>query len=274
MSGYRPIYKDIWNDPDFQELEPVDKLLFFYFCTNNSVSTSGIYQITSRNISHETGIPLTTVEQRLNNGFYKNVVYDRENNVIFVKKLHKYSVGGRPDLLTKSILTDYKLTGKSRLWDIFIEEYPKYKDLINSKSTVVQPFFKDNSNIYISNKGDCKGEEMDEVFANFVKLFEEKFGGLINYTNSEILADMSKEYPIKWFSRALDIAVENNKKRLDYVTGILKNWDINGFDNSFKNNGHKQFEKPAEKPQPTIKDVGEDYLKYLEKQKQHGNKNG
>ena len=68
MSGYRPIYKRIWKDPDFQELSAEDKLLFIYLCTNEMTSESGIYPVTAKTIIYETGLDDKTVVQRLSNG--------------------------------------------------------------------------------------------------------------------------------------------------------------------------------------------------------------
>ena len=110
-------------------------------------------------------------------------------------------------------------------------------------------------------------EDLDNHFKKFVEIYEDKFKKIINNTDAELLQELSDEFPVKWFEEAVDKALENGANSLKYVSKIL----YGKVDN--KNNGHKQFDKPQEKPQPPIKDVGEDYLKYLEKQKQHGNKN-
>lgn len=157
MSGYRPFYKKIWNDPDFQEVQPSDKLLFIYFFTNNETNESGIYPLTPKTTSRETGLPqeeveqrfakgLTTVDQwlangsptvgkRFTNGCIKNIFYDPENKLIFVKNLKKYNMGGRNDLVFKAIANEYNSYKHSRLWELFFEFYPEYGDI----STVNQP---------------------------------------------------------------------------------------------------------------------------------------
>jgi len=140
MSGYQPIYKHIWKDPDFQELCPDDKLLFLFLCTNESTTISGIYPLTSKTVANETGIGLETVTQRFNNGFYKNVVYDNENKLVFVRKLRKYKPGGNPDLIKKAILNEYQMYSTTFLWGEFIKEYPDFEGLLNSSLTVIKPF--------------------------------------------------------------------------------------------------------------------------------------
>lgn len=113
-------------------------------------------------------------------------------------------------------------------------------------------------------------EDMDNHFKKFVEVYENKFKRLMNSNDAELLQELSDEFPVKWFEEAIDKTIEKGIDNLKYVSKILYGKVDN---NENKNNGHKQFEKPQEKPQPPIKDVGEDYLKYLEKQKQHGNKN-
>jgi len=128
MAKYRPIYTSVWKDPDFEKYKPLDKLVFLYLCTNESTTESGIYPITIKTISNETGISCETVGKQLANSL-KNIVYDFDNSFVFVKKFLKYNGGGRPDLLRKSISKNYELY-KTPLWNEFIELYPEYSDNI------------------------------------------------------------------------------------------------------------------------------------------------
>ena len=137
MAKYRPIYIQIWKDPDFQELPPTDKLMFIYLCTNSSTSESGIYPITAKTIANETAIPLASVVQRLHNGLFKNVLYDESNKIVFIRKFKKYNTGGKPELIRRSIVQDCFCTPNSPLWSEFVKEYPEYERDIE---TVVKGF--------------------------------------------------------------------------------------------------------------------------------------
>ena len=106
MAKYRPVHTKIWKDPDFEEYSKDQKLVFLYLITNEQTTESGIYPVTPKTVSNETGIPLATVKELLANGF-KNISYDPENRCVFVHKFLKYNGGGRPDLLLKSILTHW-----------------------------------------------------------------------------------------------------------------------------------------------------------------------
>ena len=131
MATYRPVYINIWKDPTFEGYKPPMKLIFIYLITNESTTESGIYPITIKTISNETGIPIKTVTELLSNGL-KNIAYDFENNFIFVKNFLKYSSGGgRPDLLQKSIEKNYK-NFNTPLWNEFKLIYPQYSDKIQT----------------------------------------------------------------------------------------------------------------------------------------------
>jgi hypothetical protein len=133
MAKFRPIYQNIWNDPDFQEYTPEQKLIFVYLFSNPSTTDSGIYPITPRTIANDTGYPLETIVKLLSNGCLKNVEYDTECKIIYIRKARRhYPSGGRPDLVAKGIVNDFEKTNKTHLWSLFIEDYPEYKEVILS----------------------------------------------------------------------------------------------------------------------------------------------
>ena len=131
MANYRPIYSKIWKDPDFEEYSLDGKLLFIYLCTNTSVTESGIYPISPKTISNETGIPFETVTELLSNHVFKNILYDFDTKHVFIINFRKYaSMGGKPTLIKKSIQNDFIKSKSTFLWSLFIKEYPEFKDSI------------------------------------------------------------------------------------------------------------------------------------------------
>jgi len=56
MSKTRYIKTDFWSDSYIETLDPTEKLLFIYLFTNDRLDLCGIYEITLRKISFETGI--------------------------------------------------------------------------------------------------------------------------------------------------------------------------------------------------------------------------
>ena len=139
MSKYRPIYKKIWKDKDFKKSSKDAKLLFIYLATNDACNNSGVYEIPISTISEETGITQPNIKNLLQNGLIKNIEYDMENEVVFVVNARKYSPGGKPSLVEKGILSEYKENSKTYLWNSFLEKNPQFKHLYNGCPTVVQP---------------------------------------------------------------------------------------------------------------------------------------
>ena len=143
VARYRSVYINIWKDPDFENYNPQAKLIFLYLCTNSETTESGIYPITIRTISNETGIGIKIVSKLLD-GNYKNVEYDKENHIIFIKNFLKYNGGGRPDLLKKSIEKDYRLF-KTSLWNEFINTYPELSTGLKQTTPISSPISSPNS---------------------------------------------------------------------------------------------------------------------------------
>lgn len=182
MAKYRPIQIRIWKDPDFEKYNANMKLIFIYLCTNELTTESGIYAISIKTISQETGIPIPTVTKLLSNGL-KNIAYDFDNSCVFIKNFLKYSVGGSPELIKKSIENNYE-EFNTYLWNEFIEKYPeKSKGLQRVNEPIVMGSISNrnrnsNSNS-IRNKGDCKGEEKIS-YADFVSMLPEEYQKLID----------------------------------------------------------------------------------------------
>ncbi len=239
MSGYRPIYKRIWKDPDFQEMSAIDKLVFLYLCTNEMTTESGIYHLTIKTVSDETCVDITTVGELFNNGLtrvgqglgkgcFKNVIYDPENKLIFVKKLRKYNTGGRPELVAKSIKMDYDSCPKSSLWEEFIKEYPEYQGLLNGCLTVVQP--SDTVTIQYSNDIDSKGvrgEEVSNILGKVFDNYQNNIGQLTPIISDQI-QDAITTYTVQWVKDAIAEATKREKRSWAYIEGILRGWQREG----------------------------------------------
>lgn len=63
MSKLRSLNTGIWNDTWFEELSVDRKLLFIYLITNERTNMLGIYEISIRKISFETGIPADKITE-------------------------------------------------------------------------------------------------------------------------------------------------------------------------------------------------------------------
>lgn len=122
MARYRNVHVKIWRDPDFQEYSPSGKLIFIYLLTNPDLGESGIYAVTPKTISRETGLRERQVTDIVTKQL-KNVLYDEPTNTVFLAKYLAYSsLGGRNDLRWKAIKNE-RATTPSPLWKKFDEAY-------------------------------------------------------------------------------------------------------------------------------------------------------
>ena len=78
----RLIYSKIWTDEFFTELTPSEKLLFFYFLTNEKINIIHIFELPLRTIMFDTGLTAEDIENAKNKfqakgklHFFKNYVY-------------------------------------------------------------------------------------------------------------------------------------------------------------------------------------------------------
>jgi len=136
MSKYTPLKKTIWRDKDFKKSSKDEKLLFLYLISNESINNSGIYEIPLSTISEESGIGIPTVKQLLAKGSIRNIIYDMENEMVFVVNRRKHSPGGNPVQVERGIISEFKQTSKTFLWNEFLKLNPQFKDKL---STVGQP---------------------------------------------------------------------------------------------------------------------------------------
>ena len=68
----------------------------------------------------------------------------------------------------------------------------------------------------------------DEKLSLIVKAFEQNGFGQLSQIVKDKLILLIDEYDITWINEAFKIAVENNKRNLKYVEGILRNWRVEG----------------------------------------------
>lgn len=216
MAKYRPIQIRIWKDPDFEKYNANMKLMFIYLCTNTLTTESGIYAISTKTISQDTGIREKTIIKILSSGF-KNVIYDFTNNCVFIKNFLKYSVGGNPELIKKSVKNNYE-EFNTPLWNEFIEKYPEYS---NGFKKVNKPF--DNSSLEIeidnNNRNSIRNRNRNRKdlpdYSNVI-LTEEQYQKLIDKFGEEITLD--------WIERLHLYIGSKGKKYEDHYLTIL-NWN-------------------------------------------------
>lgn len=89
MANFRQIHVSIWKDSWFLDLEPDEKLLFVYLFSNESTSLSGMYRLSRKVISFETGIDKNRMDMALESFAKAGKVYT-EGDVVWVVHMRKF----------------------------------------------------------------------------------------------------------------------------------------------------------------------------------------
>ena len=67
---------------------------------------------------------------------------------------------------------------------------------------------------------------------NIFVLYEQNFG-LMTAMVADQLRDLERSYPPDWIVEAMEIALLNNKRHLNYIRAILRRWETEGKDESY-----------------------------------------
>lgn len=114
MSKFRQVYTEFWNDSWVMELTPEQKYFYLYLLTNPKTSQCGIYEISIRQMEHETGYNKETIAKLL--GIfeaYGKIKYSVKSNEICVINFTKYNYSKSPKIKTHIIKELGKVKDKS-----------------------------------------------------------------------------------------------------------------------------------------------------------------
>ncbi|MBU3218140.1 DnaD domain protein [Clostridium estertheticum] len=100
MAKYRQIYTEFWSDTFVLELDSQEKLFYLYLLTNAKSTQCGIYELSPRFISLETGCDKVLVAELLKKFCdYKKILYSADTNEIMVLNWIKYNVPNNSNVL-------------------------------------------------------------------------------------------------------------------------------------------------------------------------------
>lgn len=99
MAIFRKVHVQFWSDVFIQSLTPEQKFFFLYLLTNERTKQCGIYEITIRQISYDTGYNSETIEKLIS--FFttgQKIHFSKETNEIAIKNWEKYNGSRSPDV--------------------------------------------------------------------------------------------------------------------------------------------------------------------------------
>ncbi len=106
---YRTIDTATWDDPWFAELEPLDKLLFLYLVSNRRSTACGVFEITIRAVSFETGLTSKQVTDGLDR-LHPKIVWWPGYQMLWVVNFYRHQgANGNPTTFRKSAMNKLEL---------------------------------------------------------------------------------------------------------------------------------------------------------------------
>lgn len=84
MSKLRSVSTAFWSDPFIEDLTPSEKLLFLYFITNDKTNMLGIYEVSIKKISYDTGLNKDVIEKALKEFERLSKVKYIKNHIVLV----------------------------------------------------------------------------------------------------------------------------------------------------------------------------------------------
>ena len=182
----RSVNTKFWDDPFIENLSSSEKLLFIYLLTNPLTNLLGVYEITLKRISYDTGLNKETISKGLESfGKHKKAFYTPDNFVILPNWLKnqrlntnmKIAVAREFDILPNNLKHSILNNGCERLGNdsegfrMVMESLGKYE--IEIESEIEKEKEIENDNIIIFNlfrqsyPGTKRGSQIE--FENFVK---------------------------------------------------------------------------------------------------------
>ncbi len=206
----RYINTSFWSDPFIIDLTPDEKLLFLYFLTNERTNISGIYELSLRIASFETGISEDRIGEILLK-FENKILHF--NNFIIIKNFYKHQQ--RNPKITSGIAYYLKELPPKVVMKLHEIRFP-IKDLID-RSKPKDKFENVEGEVL---KQETKRKDVNGLLDIFFAINPEiKYG---NTTQRKILEDLIKKHGYDELEKIINFAISiNGEKYAPTVTNPL-----------------------------------------------------
>ena len=158
----RSINTKFWDDPFIQDLTPSEKLLFLYLITNPLTNLLGIYEISIKRISFDTGLSKEIILKGLESFETIKKIFYQNNFIIipnFLKNQNlnanmKINVVKLFEVLPNELKTKLLLNGSQSIsndYRMILNGISKYKEEIEIENKIIIPAEKTSPNNNITN---------------------------------------------------------------------------------------------------------------------------
>ena len=120
---YRTVNTKFWRDKKIKGLDPISKLLFLYFFTNDHTHVAGLYYLPMPVIPHETGLTEKQISKATKVLKDKGLAYhDPDSESVLVVNMLEYQGNGGPKIKA-AVNKQLEVMGDSPLLEIFIAKH-------------------------------------------------------------------------------------------------------------------------------------------------------
>lgn len=241
MAKFRMVHTEFWSDVKVvEEMTPEDKYFFLYLLTNEKTTQIGIYQITKKQMAFDMGYSIESINSLLQRftDHHKMVIYNPETREIAIKNWGRYNFnrGGKPveDLVKKELsnVKDIELIPivAERIEKEQIKRlYDTYYDSLTTRTTIRTTTGGQEEEQEEEKEREEEQELISPDVQEIIQFWDRNGFGYNNLNAKEMLLswldNSSFKNPKEIIMEALNIASANDKRRLNYVEGILRNWE-------------------------------------------------
>ena len=256
MAIYRQIQIDFWQDDFVTDLSAEDRYFFIYLLTNSKTTQCGVYQINVKLAAFELGWDREQVNKLLKRFVeYGKILYDDSTSELMLVNWLKYNKATSPKV-AKVIDREIKSIKNEHFRDTLVNLCINYGYPIDTVSIPNRNNNKNNNKNNNNNQNNNQNEKQTEEavasesssvcpsvdyedtefeieepetpliskdFGEIAKFWEENIAPLKPHVG-QLLGAMVDEYGAELTFHAMKTAAEQNKATVNYIEGILRNW--------------------------------------------------
>jgi hypothetical protein len=138
MANFRQVHTKIWKDDWFLDLQAEHKLFFIYLFTNEMASISGIYELSQRVMSFESGLTQKEIQAAFQE-FQKAGKAYYDDGVVWIANLRKYHETSS-NLVQTRIIKDITAVKDCPLKESYCEAYGIDRVSVESNGVSIPPY--------------------------------------------------------------------------------------------------------------------------------------
>ena len=133
MATHRYVTTSFWKDSWITTLDPSERYIYIYLLTNPSTNISGVYEITDKEISNDTGYTYEVIKIILDKFAQENKCY-RMGKYIVLLNWPKHQNWGKKETIKNGIIKELEMLNDEELILLHLIEYKfPVKDILDKR---------------------------------------------------------------------------------------------------------------------------------------------